>query len=111
MDHNDRWILDGHVPVPCVDLREWGQWFEVHENRRVARTMIGERGIVVSTVFLGLDHNFGESDVPLLFETMIFDTDDEDEYQVRTATWDEAEKAHEVAVQIVEERAGVSRDV
>ena len=39
--------------------------------RRVALTILAD-GIEVSTVFLGMDHNFGATGPPLLFETMVF---------------------------------------
>jgi|WetSurMetagenome_2_1015567.scaffolds.fasta_scaffold537122_1 hypothetical protein len=59
-------------PVPEKDTLKWAAWLESHE-RHVAFTNLGFRGIV-STVFLGLDHNFiFESDFkPVLWETMVF---------------------------------------
>lgn len=48
------------------------RWVELHgdwEYCRVAETMVGE--LRVSTVWLGLDHNFRPP--PLIFETMVFD--------------------------------------
>jgi hypothetical protein len=59
--------------------------------------------MIVSTVFIGLDHNFGGGAAPMLFETMIFDGG-EDDYQTRCATWDEAEQMHAEAVRIAEAR-------
>ena len=61
----------------------------------------------VSTVFLGLDHSFGESREPKLFETMIFGMDD-DSYQVRSSTWELALEEHEKAVKVAWERAPIS---
>jgi hypothetical protein len=58
--------------IPC-SLEEWCVFFEDIENRRVASTNIDETtGTVVSTVFLGFDHGFGESEEPVLYETMVF---------------------------------------
>ena len=54
----------------------------------------------ISTVFLGIDHNFGAEGPPLLFETMIFGGE-RDEYQVRTATWADAELAHKETCDLV----------
>jgi hypothetical protein len=48
--------------------------------------------VSVSTVFLGLDHNFGEGGAPLLFETMVFGLPGED--CRRYSTWAEAEEGH-----------------
>ena len=65
----DKYILDEHgSPVPEPDLMKWAQWFET-ANRHLARDVIGD--VTVSTVFLGINHRFGEGE-PLLFETMVF---------------------------------------
>lgn len=64
----DRYIIkDGEV-VPCEDLMEWARWFG-RADRTLAR--VEKNGVVVSTVFLGLDHSFGDGP-PILWETMIF---------------------------------------
>ena len=52
-----------------VGLMTWARWME-GKNRHVDRTET-DRGFV-STVFLGIDHNFAFSGPPVLFETMIF---------------------------------------
>ena len=65
------YILDGEQVV-SVDAARWSAWYEFHYHERIiARTVVHE-GIEVSTVFLGLDHRFGESGPPILFETMVF---------------------------------------
>ena len=56
-------------PVPCDDVREWGRFMAERPGRIVEHTMVGT--VKVSTVFLGLDHNFCGGP-PLLWETMIF---------------------------------------
>lgn len=56
-------------PVPEPDLMTWGKWMETAQ-RSVADERIGETRI--STVFLGLDHNYTPGDPPILWETMIF---------------------------------------
>jgi hypothetical protein len=101
--HCGRYRLVGHLPVPENDLFVWGQWLET-ADRQVARSEVGP--MVVSTVFIGLDHNFG-SGKPMLFETMIFDGG-EDDYQTRCATWDEAEAMHANAVRIAEARCAAA---
>lgn len=55
--------------------------------------------ILVSTVFLGLDHNWGRGP-PLLFETLIFGGPLHDEMW-RYPTWDAAVAGHTAAVQAV----------
>jgi hypothetical protein len=87
------WVLAGRTPVIEPDVLKWARWFET-ADRRVAFTEVP--GGVVSTVFLGLDHNFGDGP-PLLFETMSF-LDGESEECVRTSAWSEAEAAHRAMV-------------
>lgn len=53
----------------------------------------------VSTVFLGLDHQYG-SGPPLLFETLVFGGD-QDGLMERCSTWDEAEKQHNRVMETV----------
>ena len=42
--------------------------------KRVAETILAD-GKRVSTVWLGLDHNFGFNGPPIIFETMVFPAD------------------------------------
>lgn len=86
------YVLIGHEPVEA-ELFEWANWFE-RNNRTVAKTDVGE--VRVSTVFLGLDHNWGEGP-PLIFETMVFGGEF-DEWQERYSTWDQAVAGHEEMV-------------
>jgi hypothetical protein len=86
----------GKTPVPC-DLMTWATAFERRENRRVAFDAL-PGGVSVSTVFLGLDHQFGGGP-PLLFETMIFGGPQND-YQERCSTWGEALVQHAKAVAV-----------
>jgi hypothetical protein len=71
----DRYILDEHgQPVPCDDLMTWGRWME-DGHRHVAKDRDeGPDGgeVLVSTVFLGLDHRFGGDGPPVLWETLVF---------------------------------------
>lgn len=92
-----RYILNGKTPVPCDNLKEWGQWFET-ANRIVAQDKIGD--VDVSTVFLAYDHNHNSEGEPILFETMIFGGA-HDQYQERYKSWWEAEKGHAHAVNMV----------
>jgi hypothetical protein len=85
----------GHIPVPEPDAEAWGQWYATTE-RHVADDEIAP-GVRVSTVFLGIDHNFGDRGPPILFETMVFD-DYEDGRQIRYATWGEALAGHQAVV-------------
>ena len=89
MGISDKYILDGHTPVICKDIMEWGE--SMKEHRHVA--LLEEAGVRVSTVFLGIDHGFGDGSPPILFETMIFGGE-HDDYQMRYSTWEEAEAGH-----------------
>jgi len=70
---------------------KWGQWFET-ADRQVRDTFRDD--VRVSTVFLGLDHNFDDDGPPVLFETMVFINGSGDEIE-RYRTWDEAVRGHE----------------
>ena len=94
------YILEGKEPKPVDDASEWGRWFE-KADRHVAKTELRNR-VIVSTVFLGLDHSFGGG-IPILFETMIFGGK-HNHYQERYATWEEAEAGHLRAIKLVKGR-------
>jgi len=69
------------------------------EARRVAEDTVD--GKWVSTVFLGLDHQYGDGP-PLVFETMVFhDGDGREEW--RYSTWDEAVTGHQAIVAALRE--------
>lgn len=94
------WILVDKQPVKAT-LMEWGRWCELDPNesgRRIEATVIGDAR--VSTVFLGIDHNWRDSGPPILFETMIFGGE-HDEYQDRCCTYDEAKVMHTKAIWLV----------
>lgn len=96
---SDHYILEGHE-AKKADLMTWARWFESNRlNRHVKNEEIN--GVRVSTVFLGLDHNWGEGR-PLIFETMVFGGK-LDQEQERYSTWDEAEAGHDAMVARVRE--------
>ena len=85
----DKYILKGKNIEPIGNLIEWAKAFEI-SNRRVARYEVNN--FTISTVFLGIDHRFGEGP-PLLFETMVFGGPLDQEMD-RYSTWNEAEVGH-----------------
>jgi hypothetical protein len=91
-----RYILVGHEVVAEPNWVAWADWMET-ADRRVARDMVGP--LLVSTVFLAIDHrHFGEGP-PILFETMVFaDFPSEELHCRRCSTWAEAERQHRVAL-------------
>lgn len=92
---SNNYILDGKKAIKCDDLMEWAKWFE-NCSRRVELTE--RNNIKVSTVFLGLDHSFGNGK-PMLFETMIFGGP-HSEFCSRYTTWEEAEAGHTKACEL-----------
>jgi hypothetical protein len=93
---SDTYVLDGKKPVLMQDLIGWAHWFE-KANRHVAKTYLPH--CYVSTVFLGLDHGFGEGP-PMLFETMVFGGPLDQEMH-RCSTWEQAETMHKAMVERV----------
>lgn len=81
-----------------MELMDWARAFEKVENKIVIQEKIGD--VTISTVWLGLDHQFGDGP-PLIFETMIFGGD-YDEDQWRYSTEAEALDGHRAAVSLVE---------
>lgn len=90
-----KYILVNGEPVKEPNLIKWANWLETHD-RTVAKTKIRNKDktqTIVSTVFLGIDHNFSGEGEPLLYETMVFGGE-HDQEMVRTSTKQEAKQAH-----------------
>lgn len=89
--------LSNKKPIP-VPLQGWADAFD-NESHIVARIELPDKKLV-STIFLGIDHNHSAVGPPLLFETMVFDNADNfNEIDcVRCSTWEKAEKQHEEMV-------------
>jgi len=98
-----QYILIEKEPVAEPDLIKWGKWFE-ENSRRVAFTELN--GAKVSTVFLALDHNYSDEGPPILFETMVFGGELDDEME-RCSTWDEAVAMHYTMVKRVQRSASM----
>lgn len=93
-----KYILDEqNQPVECPDVLTWGRWFEASGDQcKVGHTTFD--GGYVSTVFLGLDHNFTQGE-PVLWETMIFGGP-HDGFQDRYTSRATAELGHQKAVKL-----------
>jgi len=97
-----KYVLDADGnPQPEPDLLMWAQWLGTGDNQVVAREQVGH--VRVSTVFLGLDHNWigGE---PLLWETRVFGGKLDGECE-RYSTRADAVAGHALMVQRVREIA------
>jgi len=90
------YILDSENRPVKTDLHTWGEWFSTVGNRIVGYTEINSE-VRVSTVFLGTDHNYSRKGPPLLFETMVFGGE-LDEQMWRYSTWDDAKMNHDAIV-------------
>lgn len=121
----DKYILNREgIPVPCEDLLEWAFWFEASgEQRVVAKTELEPPlwrlvlafitrkplcPVRVSTVFLGLNHQFEEGMPPLLYETMIFGGPCDD-FQFRYHDKPTALIGHAVATRLAIKHASLHR--
>lgn len=92
--------LAGREVVPTDDMKKA---FGDPKPHKVGDDHIGE--VHVSTVFLRLNHGYGET--PVWFETMIFGGE-HDQWQDRYTTYDEAEAGHKHVVEAL--KAGQSPD-
>lgn len=93
------YILKGHRVVHANGL-EWAEWFEKSDRkRRVAKSDVA--GLCISTVFLGVDHNFTDDGPPLLFETMVFNHWTDGRVYGRCSTWTQAKAMHKEAVEVM----------
>ena len=92
------YILDENnkpVKSTIVDCSKWLE--ENPERKAVKQEHIGD--VFISTVFLGLDHAW-DSDVPVLWETMIF-RGEHDQYMDRYTSVEEALEGHQKALNLV----------
>ncbi len=66
-----RYVLDANdQPTPEPDLLTWAAWMGIDNHQTLVREQVGR--VRVSTIFLGLDHNWLSDDGhPLLFETFV----------------------------------------
>lgn len=100
------YVMRDGVPVE-VGVREWATAFgRDRDNRIVERTKVGD--VLVSTVFLGLDHNFTDEGPPILWETLVFGGPLNEE-MYRYTSLEDAKAGHAAMVQRVKERPGAEK--
>ena len=90
---------DGTVTVKTLSLEGYHDLGLASRERWQRVCRIGNT--TVSTVFLGIDHEFRPNGPGVWYETMIFGGDRHDGYQRRYRTRAEAEAGHEAAVRLV----------
>ena len=101
---NIKYILnDKGEPVPERNVLTWGRWLKENRSaRRVGEDDVGD--LLISTLFLGLDHNYDTEGPPILWETMVFDNGGDYIFQKRCAgSRERAEAQHLRIVQLVKE--------
>ena len=91
------YVLRGRTPVPVYDVLKWARAFE-RGNHRVAVHVIHQSAadpVTVSTVFLGVDHNWANDGPPLVFESLVFGGPLNGQ-MYRYSTWEEAAAGHKI---------------
>jgi hypothetical protein len=86
-----------HSVTPVNDLEEWVMKTAFDDSYNQI-DWTGNDTIYVSTIFLGMDHNYRtlvKEDRPILFETMVFGGA-HDGTQMRWCTYDEAVQGHKI---------------
>lgn len=105
LNKKDNFILDENNNAIPANLMEWGEFFNNTKRRIVNCEKIN--GMLISTIFVGIDHNFywdDEEYKPHIFETMVFKEGSYlENYCERCSTWQEAEECHKKAVQWVKD--------
>lgn len=92
----DRYILlPDHTHQECDDLFAWGKWIGESPLRRIGNDTL-PNGVLISTIFLGLDHSFGMGGLPILYETMVFEKERPgiELHAERHTTWERAHRRH-----------------
>ncbi len=110
MNNIKRAILVGKEVVFINDISLWAKWFENSKERIVKRDEL-EDGTLISTVFLGANHDHrGLTEDGIWFETMIFGLDYFENFMDRYSTYDDAVSGHEMAVLAVKQYLARPKD-
>jgi len=92
------YILDENNKPVQSTIIDCGKWLEKNPERKVVKQEHVD-DIFISTVFLGLDHAW-DSDIPVLWETMIFGGE-HDQYQDRYTSVEDALEGHKKALTLI----------
>lgn len=99
------YVLQAGIPIPTNDMEAWSMF--MGSGERVLKTTDvftpGAETVRVSTVFLGLDHNFFGGGPPILWETMVFGGP-HDTAQRRYSSAKDALEGHQKTVSGLRER-------
>lgn len=89
-----------------IDFAMWVWLSEAHPGYKIIRHTHGDNDSLISTVHLGINHNFSGTEPPIIFETMVFGIDGWEDYQERYQTETEATVGHEQVLAAI--NAGIS---
>lgn len=101
---NKWYILDNnHKPVISTGM-ESSEWMDNNPNRKTVgydelKDLHGD-DVRVSTVFLGLNHSWNSKEL-VLWETMIFGGENDQGYQERYASYEQAIEGHQKAINFI----------
>ena len=94
------YILNSDGNPVQVDFMTWAKWFGTSKERFIKRNIIN--GILVSSIFLGLDHAMPWDNVPILWEHAVRGLYAEDDWVIwRFKTREDMLKKHEYSIKIV----------
>lgn len=96
-----QYILDARDrPIPVANTLKWVYWMGANVERCIVGQTTLPNGLWVSTVFLGLNHNFTGGSRLHLFETMIKMHGRFTNHQWRYSTHERAEYGHRALVRL-----------
>lgn len=89
----DKWLFNRQGKP--ITLEIWSELNQDWNYKVVKKTTTN--GFRVSTIWLGMNHQWRDNEEPLIFETMVFPDDDsyDDLFCERYATLEQAEEGHE----------------
>jgi len=79
-----------------ISMEEWSELYTGTQSQRIVDQTTLPGGVFVSTVLLGIDHGWGQSHAPIIFETMVFadESGGTDRDMERYATVEQAREGH-----------------
>jgi hypothetical protein len=93
------YILDKDNKPVESNTNEYVKWSSRNPKKRIVKQeTIGNT--YISTVFLGLDHSF-RGKIPVLWETMMFGGQYDQNYQERYSSYEDAVKGHQKAINFI----------
>ena len=95
--------------INMKNLLKWGKRLENFDDRKVKQEQVGK--YFISTMFLGLDHNFSEKGKPILWETGIKTEKEGWDIAKRYSSYKEALKGHKSIVKKYKTLENIERKI